>query len=257
MPPVANRRMPARSAIAQVAETVVPASRLFAQRAASSRAPALAGLRAGSASRWRSASLIPMSTVPEMTPTKAGTAPPSRTAFAQRRAASRFAGGGRPCATTLVSSATRARRSRSAVATSSERRISSSIRRRSLPRPEAQRVRERWAKVRFGGLAEARLPTLGRLHVADVAVGESHQHRGPRAEPKLAHWLTGHADERQGPDPQPRLHREAIHSQRDCVGERPPRRPGNAEAGLRRRQRDDARLARQRRSHLGRGGWPG
>jgi len=49
----------------------------------------------------------------------AGTAPDSRTAAAQRRATSRLCGGGSPCATTLVSSAT-ARPAAIASRTSSE-----------------------------------------------------------------------------------------------------------------------------------------
>lgn len=120
MPPVAKTRMPAAAASSQVELTVVPPEAFWATATARSREPSFSSFSLPSASRRRAASSSPSHTSPSTTAMGAGTAPARRTASSQARAAARLSGYGRPCATTLVSSATSGAFVSSARRTSSE-----------------------------------------------------------------------------------------------------------------------------------------
>ena len=113
MPPVANSRTPARAAAKVVAETVVAPSAPRAHKGPRSARPALRHLSPPLARAIRSSvsPSMPTVTLPRTTATVAGTAP--------CRPTSKFSGQGMPCATSVDSSATTARRSASALRTSS------------------------------------------------------------------------------------------------------------------------------------------
>ena len=119
IPPVAKTAMPARAAAIIVAATVVAPSRPAA--AATARSRRLTFIASGcEASRATASCASPTVSVPAMIPTKAGRAPPSRTARSSPAAISSDLGCGNPCAIAVVSSATTGRPAASAACTSSE-----------------------------------------------------------------------------------------------------------------------------------------
>src|SRR5437764_982695 len=110
-------RRPNSAAARTLAATVVAPTARCTIAGAMSRALTLI---APLATRSRSLSVSPRRSWPSRTATVAGTAPASRTAASQPRAARRLCGGGRPWPTIDVSSATTGRRAASAAATSDE-----------------------------------------------------------------------------------------------------------------------------------------
>ncbi len=117
-PPVANTRIPARSARCEVAATVVAPSPLRATTGARSRTPHLA-TPSVFASASSAASSRPTRTSPPRIAIVAGTAPCSRTTPSISRATRRLSGRGSPWAMIVLSSATTGRPSSRAVRTSS------------------------------------------------------------------------------------------------------------------------------------------
>src|SRR5581483_11071784 len=115
-PPVASQAMPADRATASVPPTVVAPTARCSTATARSRGPIL---RAPASKRSSSAAVRPTTTSPSRTPIVAGTAPAARTCRSDSRPTSTPSPGGKPCATSVVSSATTDRDSR----TSSETRI--------------------------------------------------------------------------------------------------------------------------------------
>ena len=116
-PPVANNRMPARAARCDVDATVVAASPPLAITGARSRTPAFANTPP-SASSSRAPGSRPMHGSPPTTAIVAGTAPSARTTASSSRATSRLRPRGRPCAISVLSSATTGPPEASASATS-------------------------------------------------------------------------------------------------------------------------------------------
>ena len=113
--------MPARAAAIIVAATVVAPSRPVA--AAKARSRRLTFITPDAvASLSTSSDASPTVRVPAMTPTKAGSAPPSRTARSSPAATSSDLGRGKPWAIAVVSSATTGAPAASAERTSSETR---------------------------------------------------------------------------------------------------------------------------------------
>ena len=94
MPPVATTGMPVRSAIAAVAETVVPPCAEVPQATARSRAAIF--MTGAEVSRSRSLAAVPTVIRPAMTATVAGTAPAVRTSASIIAAVWRLVGCGRP-----------------------------------------------------------------------------------------------------------------------------------------------------------------
>ncbi len=107
MPPVAKTPMPARCAAIIVADTVVPPQPGRASTPARFWRETL-GMSRASASSSSSSSLRPTRMRPSCVATVAGTAPASRTAASELRAAARLSGRGRPCVVMVDSSATTA-----------------------------------------------------------------------------------------------------------------------------------------------------
>src|SRR4051812_366041 len=143
-PPVANTRMPARSATCAVAATVVAPCPPRVSTGARSRTPHLR-TPSVSASSASDASSSPTRSSPAMTAIVAGTAPCSRTAASISRATGRFSGRGSPWAMIVLSSATTGRPSASAVSTSGSTRIAGRDYRGRDHRPGRGELRpERW-----------------------------------------------------------------------------------------------------------------
>src|ERR1019366_5029755 len=126
MPPVANTGRPARAQRQSAAATVVAPSEPRTSDHGMSRAETFA-IRERARNRSRSPSSSPATATPRTTPVMAGTAPRARIAARMRRSASRFDGSGSPWARTELSSATTARPSRRAAATSAWRWTASGV----------------------------------------------------------------------------------------------------------------------------------
>src|ERR1035437_1175703 len=126
MPPVANTGRPARAQRQSAAATVVAPSEPRTSDHGMSRAETFA-IPERARNRSRSASSSPATATPRTTPVMAGTAPRARIAARMRRQASRFDGSGSPWARTELSSATTARPSRRAAATSGWRWMASGV----------------------------------------------------------------------------------------------------------------------------------
>ena len=132
-PPVAMNEMPAARATASVPPTVVAPTARCSTATARSRGPIL---RADASKRASSSSVSPTTISPSSTPIVAGTAPPARTWRSDSIPTATPSPGGKPCATSVVSSATTAVASR----TSSEMRITRVVpSRRSGCRPASPR----------------------------------------------------------------------------------------------------------------------
>lgn len=129
MPPVAATSTPSRWARNSVAATVDPP---LSPRVIASGRSRVESLRADCARSSRAPSSIPTAGFPSNTPTNAGSAPASRTAFAMDAAADSRTSSGRPVVRNAVSSATRGRTPRrSTLKCASRRRPSRSSSRRS------------------------------------------------------------------------------------------------------------------------------
>ena len=109
-------RIPTAAAAVRVPPTVVAPTAPWTAQTARSRGPSL---RASGVNRSSSLGSRPIRICPSRTPIVAGTAPAARTAASLARPVSTPSGAGKPCATRVVSSATTARSSSSAVRTSS------------------------------------------------------------------------------------------------------------------------------------------
>src|ERR1035437_777308 len=120
IPPVASTGMPAPVHRQSAAATVVAPSKPRTMAQGRSRAETF-GIPDRARNRARSSSSSPATGTPRTTAVTAGTAPRSRIAARMRRAAARVAGSGSPWAKTELSSATTARPSRRAAATSAWR----------------------------------------------------------------------------------------------------------------------------------------
>ena len=105
-PPVPMKRMPTAAAAVSVPPTVVAPATPWTAQTARSRGPSL---RTSGVNRSSSASVSPIRTRPSSTPIVAGIAPAARTASSLARATATPSGAGKPCATSVVSSATTAR----------------------------------------------------------------------------------------------------------------------------------------------------
>src|SRR5439155_3648217 len=111
IPPVAMNPIPAERQAASVPPAVVAPTAPCTAQAARSRGPTL---RASAVKRSSSASESPTPTAPSSTPTVAGRAPASRTRRSASNPTATPSPGGKPCATSVVSSATTGRRRRRA-----------------------------------------------------------------------------------------------------------------------------------------------
>ena len=105
MPPVASTRIPSARATASVPPTVVAPTAPCATAAARSRGPTF---RASASKRPSSSAVRPTRTSPSSTPTVAGTAPAARTCRSDSSPTATPSPGGKPWATSVVSSATTA-----------------------------------------------------------------------------------------------------------------------------------------------------
>src|SRR5436190_11285202 len=106
MPPVPMNRIPARRQTASVPPTVVAPSVRWAAQAPRSLGPAFRASCPAAPKRASSSSLSPTTTDPSRTPIVAGRAPAARTADSAASPTSTPTLGGKPCAISVVSSAT-------------------------------------------------------------------------------------------------------------------------------------------------------